>query len=143
MSAGTPIRRRQLGTSDLVVSDVCLGTMTWGKQNTLEEGVHTLTTFDEYGLNFLGDTAEMPRVPTEAEPLEDGRAIGAWLKKRGRRDDVGSGLEVCGASERLRGSTACPPRDARDRGGHCGRRRGPAAVAWARTTAPARHHPPR
>ena len=30
MSAGTPIRRRQLGTSDLVVSDVCLGTMTWG-----------------------------------------------------------------------------------------------------------------
>ena len=37
MSAGTPIRRRQLGTSDLVVSDVCLGTMTWGKQNTLEE----------------------------------------------------------------------------------------------------------
>ena len=59
MSAGTPIRRRQLGTSDLVVSDVCLGTMTWGKQNTLEEGVQQLDcAFDDYGLNFL-DTAEM------------------------------------------------------------------------------------
>ena len=67
MSAGTPIRRRQLGTSDLVVSDVCLGTMTWGKQNTLEEGVQQLDcAFDEYGLNFL-DTAEMYPVPTEAE----------------------------------------------------------------------------
>ena len=67
MSAGTPIRRRQLGTSDLVVSDVCLGTMTWGKQNTLEEGVQQLDcAFDEYGLNFL-DTADRPR-PCAGQP---------------------------------------------------------------------------
>mgnify|MGYP001332229444 CR=1 FL=1 len=37
--APTSIARRKLGSSDLEVSDVCLGTMTWGKQNTLEEGV--------------------------------------------------------------------------------------------------------
>ena len=41
------------------VSKVCLGTMTWGEQNTLEEGVAQLNVaFDEYGINFL-DTAEM------------------------------------------------------------------------------------
>jgi len=102
MSAGTPIRRRQLGTSDLVVSDVCLGTMTWGKQNTLEEGVQQLDcAFDEYGLNFL-DTAEMYPVPTEAETQgKTDETIGAWLKKRGRRDDVVLASKICGASERI------------------------------------------
>ena len=102
MSAGTPVRRRQLGTSDLVVSDVCLGTMTWGKQNTLEEGVQQLDcAFDEYGLNFL-DTAEMYPVPTEAETQgKTDETIGAWLKKRGRRDDVVLASKICGASERI------------------------------------------
>ena len=102
MSAGTPIRRRQLGTSDLVVSDVCLGTMTWGKQNTLEEGVQQLDcAFDDYGLNFL-DTAEMYPVPTEAETQgRTDETIGAWLKKRGRRDDVVLASKICGASERI------------------------------------------
>ena len=102
MSAGTPIRRRQLGTSDLVVSDVCLGTMTWGKQNTLEEGVQQLDcAFDDYGLNFL-DTAEMYPVPTEAETQgKTDETIGAWLKKRGRRDDVVLASKICGASERI------------------------------------------
>ena len=102
MSAGTPIRRRQLGTSDLVVSDVCLGTMTWGKQNTLEEGVQQLDcAFDDYGLNFL-DTAEMYPVPTEAETQgRTDETIGAWLRKRGRRDDVILASKICGASERI------------------------------------------
>ena len=49
----------KLGDSDLVVSKVCCGTMTFGEQNTLEEGVEQLNlVFDEYGVNFL-DTAEM------------------------------------------------------------------------------------
>jgi len=96
------IRRRQLGSSDLVVSDVCLGTMTWGKQNTLEEGVEQLDlAFDEYGINFL-DTAEMYPVPTEPETQgATDRTIGAWLKKRGRRDDVVLASKICGASERI------------------------------------------
>jgi len=49
----------KLGDSDLEVSKVCCGTMTFGEQNTLEEGVEQLNlVFDEYGVNFL-DTAEM------------------------------------------------------------------------------------
>jgi hypothetical protein len=49
----------KLGDSDLLVSKVCCGTMTFGEQNTLEEGVEQLNlVFDEYGVNFL-DTAEM------------------------------------------------------------------------------------
>ena len=71
MSAGTPIRRRQLGTSDLVVSDVCLGTMTWGKQNTLEEGVQQLDcAFDEYGLNFLDSEGQCGNQPVRQAGLE-------------------------------------------------------------------------
>ena len=97
-----PIRRRQLGRSELVVSDVCLGTMTWGKQNTLEEGVSQLDlAFDDYGINFL-DTAEMYPVPTEAETQgETDRTIGEWLRRRGRRDDVVLASKICGASERI------------------------------------------
>ena len=102
MSAGTPIRRRLLGKSDLMVSDVCLGTMTWGKQNTLEEGVRQLEmAVDEYGINFI-DTAEMYPIPTEAETQgKTDETIGAWLKKRGRRDDVVLASKICGASERI------------------------------------------
>ena len=45
----------RLGDSDLVVSRVCMGTMTFGEQNTLEEGVEQLCrAFDHYGINFLG-----------------------------------------------------------------------------------------
>lgn len=49
----------KLGDSDLEVSKVCCGTMTFGEQNTLDEGVEQLNlVFDEFGVNFL-DTAEM------------------------------------------------------------------------------------
>ena len=45
----------KLGSSDLEVSKVCMGTMTFGEQNTLEEGVEQLNlAFDNYGINFLG-----------------------------------------------------------------------------------------
>ena len=48
-----------LGDSDLQVSKVCCGTMTFGEQNTIDEGVEQLNTvFDEFGVNFV-DTAEM------------------------------------------------------------------------------------
>ena len=101
-TATRTIRRRQLGSSDLVVSDVCLGTMTWGKQNTLEEGVSQLDmAFDEYGINFL-DTAEMYPVPTEAATQgETDKTIGEWLRRRGKRDDVVLASKICGASERI------------------------------------------
>lgn len=57
----------KLGSSDLEVSKVCMGTMTFGEQNTIEEGVEQLNlAWDEYGINFL-DTAEMYPVPTKAD----------------------------------------------------------------------------
>eukprot|EP00960_Hanusia_phi_P012761 372835-Hanusia_phi.AAC.3 len=44
----------KLGSSDLKVSRCCLGTMTWGQQNTMDEGVEQLNVaFDEFGVNFI------------------------------------------------------------------------------------------
>lgn len=77
------------GDSDLVVSKVCMGTMTYGVQNTLEEGVALLDkAFDEYGINFL-DTAEFYPVPGSAESQGDtDRCICEFLKKRDRKDVI-------------------------------------------------------
>ena len=49
---------RQLGNSNLQVSLICLGTMTWGEQNTLAEGLEQMDYAIEQGINFF-DTAEM------------------------------------------------------------------------------------
>jgi aryl-alcohol dehydrogenase-like predicted oxidoreductase len=90
-----------LGDSDLLVSKVCLGTMTFGQQNTLEEGVEQLNVaFDEYGINFL-DTAEMYPVPTKPETQGDtDRIISKWLKGRDRSKVI-LASKVAGASPRL------------------------------------------
>jgi len=71
------------GDSDLVVSKVCMGTMTYGIQNTLEEGAALLDkSFDEYGINFL-DTAEIYPVPPNAESQGDtDRCVYEFLKKK-------------------------------------------------------------
>nr|NIP75489.1 aldo/keto reductase [Xanthomonadales bacterium] len=57
---------RNLGSSDLMVSPVCLGTMTWGEQNTEAEAHAQLDYAWDHGVNCL-DTAEMYAVPTRAE----------------------------------------------------------------------------
>ena len=57
--------RRLLGSSDLLVSEICLGSMTWGKQNTELEAHAQLSHAMERGVNFI-DTAEMYPVPAEA-----------------------------------------------------------------------------
>lgn len=90
----------QLGDSDLSVSACCLGTMTWGKQNTEAEAHAQLSyAWDMYGINFM-DTAEMYPIPTEAttQGLTD-RYIGTWLRGR-KREDVVLASKVCGYSER-------------------------------------------
>ncbi|KAG5187917.1 NADP-dependent oxidoreductase domain-containing protein [Tribonema minus] len=89
----------KLGSSDLVVSEVCLGTMTWGEQNTDEEAYEQLSVaFDEFGINFI-DTAEMYPVQPRAET--QGRtdiAISKWLKDR-NREDVVLASKVCGRQD--------------------------------------------
>ena len=90
------MQKRRLGRSDLLVSRICLGTMTWGQQNTEAEGHEQLDFAFERGVNFL-DTAELYSIPPQPETQgSTERIIGSWLKKRGRRDDVIVASKVVG-----------------------------------------------
>ena len=85
-----------LGTSGLNVSLICLGTMTWGEQNTQEEAFEQMDYALEQGVNFF-DTAEMYPVPPMAET--QGRTeeiIGNWLQARNNRKDVLIATKVVG-----------------------------------------------
>lgn len=87
---------RRLGRTDIHVSKICLGTMTWGQQNTEEEGHAQIEMALDYGVNFL-DTAEMYSVPARAETY--GRTeeiIGSWLQKNGKREDMVIATKVAG-----------------------------------------------
>ena len=88
---------RPLGSSDIQVSEICLGTMTWGSQNTEAEAHEQLDYAFEHGVNFI-DTAELyPTTPLSAETYGNTeRIIGAWLEKRGRRDDVVLATKIAG-----------------------------------------------
>ncbi|GAB6079485.1 hypothetical protein JCM10831_04560 [Hydrogenophilus hirschii] len=75
---------RQLGNSDLTVSAICLGTMTFGEQNDEKEAHAQLDWALAHGINFI-DTAEMYPVPPRAETYgETERIIGNWLKRQDR-----------------------------------------------------------
>lgn len=75
-----------LGDSDLKVSRICLGTMTWGKQNSQDEAFEQLDYALDYGVNFI-DTAEMYAVPPSAETYGKTEAyIGNWIAARNNRD---------------------------------------------------------
>jgi len=96
---------RALGRTDLLVSRICLGTMTWGQQNTEAEGHAQMDLAFEHGVNFL-DTAELYPIPPKAET--QGRTeqiIGNWMKARGNRSRVVLASKVVGrtASEWFRG----------------------------------------
>ncbi|MDJ0838505.1 MAG: aldo/keto reductase [Acidobacteriota bacterium] len=87
----------RLGDSDLEVSEVCLGTMTFGEQNTEGEGHRQLDYAVERGVNFI-DTAEMYPVPASAETQGATESIvGSWLA-RGNRDKVILATKVAGRS---------------------------------------------
>ena len=78
---------RQLGRTDLNVSAICLGTMTWGEQNTEAEAFAQIERAKNAGINFI-DTAEMYPVPPKAETYATTeRYIGNWFKQRGDRAD--------------------------------------------------------
>lgn len=87
---------RQLSNTDLRVSALCLGTMTFGQQNTEQEAFTQLDLALERGVNFI-DTAEMYPVPPDQEGMGRTEAIiGRWLQRRGRRDDVIIATKVAG-----------------------------------------------
>jgi aryl-alcohol dehydrogenase-like predicted oxidoreductase len=88
--------KRRLGRTDLLVSRICLGTMTWGEQNTEAEGHQQMDYAFERGVNFL-DTAELYPIPPK--PDTQGRTetyIGNWMKARGNRDQVVLASKVVG-----------------------------------------------
>ena len=92
---------RKLGRTDLSVSACCLGTMTWGEQNTESEGHAQMDYALERGVNFW-DTAEMYAVPPRPETQgSTERIIGTWFAKTGRRKDVILATKVAGLSKML------------------------------------------
>jgi len=90
------VEYRKLGHTDIEVSALCLGTMTYGKQNTQQEASSQLDYALERGINFI-DTAEMYPVPPETETQGDTETmIGRWLAERGRRDDLVIATKISG-----------------------------------------------
>ncbi len=83
------MRKVELGQTGLMVSELCLGSMTWGSQNTEAEGHEQIDISLEHGINFI-DTAEMyPVNPILPETQGDSeRVMGNWFAKTGRREDV-------------------------------------------------------
>src|SRR3546814_10421675 len=80
-----PMDYRQLGRTDLNVSALCLGTMTWGEQNSEAEAFAQIERAKGAGINFI-DTAEMYPVPPKAETYATTeRYIGNYFKSRGDR----------------------------------------------------------
>lgn len=92
------MRMRPLGRTGLEVSACCLGTMTWGQQNTEAEGHAQLDYAMDRGINFL-DTAELYSIPPKPETQgSTERIIGTWLKARGQRDRVIVATKIVGRS---------------------------------------------
>ena len=88
---------RRLGRTDLMVSAFCLGSMTWGTQNTEAEGHAQIDMSLDHGINFI-DTAEMyPTNPLTKETQGDTeRVIGSWIEQSGRRQDIILATKVSG-----------------------------------------------
>ena len=89
---------RKLGTTNLKVSTICLGTMTWGEQNTQEEGFEQMDYALDQGVNFW-DTAELYAVPPREETFGHTELIiGNWFQKNKKRDKVILATKVAGPS---------------------------------------------
>ncbi|MFJ4067402.1 NADP(H)-dependent aldo-keto reductase [Pseudomonas sp. NPDC089996] len=87
---------RKLGRTDLDISALCLGTMTWGEQNTQDEAFEQIALAKANGINFI-DTAEMYPVPPRPETYAaTERIIGNWFRANGDRDDWVLASKVAG-----------------------------------------------
>ncbi|NNG04171.1 MAG: aldo/keto reductase, partial [Inquilinus sp.] len=92
---------RRLGTTDIEVSAICLGSMTWGNQNSEAEAHEQLDHALDSGVNFI-DTAEMYAVPVSAEHYgKTEEHIGTWLAARGNRERVILATKVTGPGARF------------------------------------------
>ncbi len=88
-----------LPNTDIKVSKICLGTMTWGNQNTQDEGFAQMDYALDKGVNFF-DCAELYPVPATAERYADTeKIIGNWFAKTGNRDKVVLGTKIAGTGD--------------------------------------------
>lgn len=88
-----------LGNTSIQVSKICLGTMTWGQQNTKNEAFEQLDYAVDAGINFI-DTAELYPIPPKGETYgETERIIGDWIKQRKNRDKIILASKVVGKSD--------------------------------------------
>jgi aryl-alcohol dehydrogenase-like predicted oxidoreductase len=93
------MRKRPLGRSGLHVSQICLGTMTWGQQNTEAEGHAQMDYAVDQGINFF-DTAELYAIPPKPETQgSTERIVGSWFRSRGGRNRIVLATKVIGRSE--------------------------------------------
>ena len=89
---------RKLGNTDIDVSVICLGTMTWGQQNTMEEGHEQMDYALDQGVNFF-DAAELYPIPPKAETQgKTEECIGSWFKTTGNREKIILATKVAGRS---------------------------------------------
>ncbi|MGB7393551.1 MAG: NADP(H)-dependent aldo-keto reductase [Pricia sp.] len=85
--------------TDIEVSKICLGTMTWGNQNTEEEGHEQMDYALDQGINFF-DTAELYPIPAHPDRYAlTETIIGNWFQKNGNRDKVVLASKVAGKAE--------------------------------------------
>ncbi len=90
------MQKRPLGRTGLSVSAICLGSMTWGEQNSEAEGHAQIDMALDRGVNFI-DTAELYPIPPKPETQGRTEAIiGSWLKKNGGRDRIVLASKVVG-----------------------------------------------
>lgn len=105
-----------LGRTGITVSEICLGTMTWGTQNSEAEAHEQMDYAVSQGVNFF-DTAELyPVTPAGPETMgltED--YIGTWLKKSGKRNEIAVATKVAGPGRPyIRGGTPASPKTMRE-----------------------------
>ena len=96
---------KKLGSTDVDVSTICLGTMTWGEQNSKADGFEQMDYAIDNGVNFW-DTAEIYAIPMREETYgETENIIGEWFKKTKKRDKVILATKVSGptSKEYIRG----------------------------------------
>ena len=110
------MRMKTLGRTDIQVSEICLGTMTWGTQNSEAEAHEQMDYAVSQGINFF-DTAELyPVTPAGPETMgltED--YIGTWFQQSGKRQDVVLATKVAGPGRPyIRGGTAPGPKTMRE-----------------------------
>lgn len=88
-----------LPNTGIKVSKICLGTMTWGNQNTQDEGFAQMDLALDKGVNFF-DVAELYPVPANAETYaETERIIGNWFTKTGNRDKIVLATKIAGPGD--------------------------------------------